>query len=361
MKILIDIGHPAHVHLFKNFTWQMKEGGHEFFFTCREKEFEIELLKKYGFTYQSFGNKIGNRFGKLMGGLWYDFLELKCCLKFKPDLLISHGSMYAAHAACLMRKPHISFEDTFNFEQIPFYKPFTKVILTSDYEHPDLGEKTINYKGYHELAYLHPNVFKQKNGFKEKLNLSEHEKLVIIRFISWRATHDSGHAGMTIENKIKAVHEFSKYGRVLISSEEKLPNELAKYKYNYEPEEMHHLMASADLIFGESGTMASEAAVLGVPAIYLDNDSRLYTQEQQQKYGLVFNYSESIEDQIKAIEQGIEILSRTDGKKEWQKRREQLLKDKIDVTAFLVWFVENYPDSVRKMIENPEAEQKRFQ
>ena len=44
MRILIDIGHPAHVHLFKNFAWQMQEKGHKVLFTCREKEFEIDLL-----------------------------------------------------------------------------------------------------------------------------------------------------------------------------------------------------------------------------------------------------------------------------------------------------------------------------
>ena len=33
-------------------------------------------------------------------------------------------------------------------------------------------------------------------------------------------------------------------------------------------------------------------------------------------------------------------------KKEWGKRREVLLGEKIDYTAFMVWFVENYPSSV---------------
>jgi hypothetical protein len=38
--------------------------------------------------------------------------------------------------------------------------------------------------------------------------------------------------------------------------------------------------------------------------------------------------------------------------KEWQQKREIMLKDKIDVTAFLVWFVENYPESKEIMKEN---------
>jgi len=31
-----------------------------------------------------------------------------------------------------------------------------------------------------------------------------------------------------------------------------------------------------------------------------------------------------------------------------------MLKDKIDVTAFLVWFIENWPESFNIMKENPD-------
>ena len=45
MRILIDIGHPAHVHIFKNFAHEMEKRGHELLFTCRDKEFEIAPLE----------------------------------------------------------------------------------------------------------------------------------------------------------------------------------------------------------------------------------------------------------------------------------------------------------------------------
>jgi hypothetical protein len=35
-----------------------------------------------------------------------------------------------------------------------------------------------------------------------------------------------------------------------------------------------------------------------------------------------------------------------------------MLKEKIDVTAFLVWFIENYPESVRIMREDPDYQEK---
>ena len=33
-----------------------------------------------------------------------------------------------------------------------------------------------------------------------------------------------------------------------------------------------------------------------------------------------------------------------------------MLEDKIDVTAFIVWFIENYPGSVKIMKDNPKLD-----
>ena len=87
--------------------------------------------------------------------------------------------------------------------------------------------------------------------------------------------------------------------------------------------------------------MVSEGVVLGVPGVYMDNTGRYYTQEQESRYGMCFNFSESPEDQWKAIAKGVEILS---APKFDTTGYERLLHDKIDVTAFLINLVENWPD-----------------
>ena len=43
-----------------------------------------------------------------------------------------------------------------------------------------------------------------------------------------------------------------------------------------------------------------------------------------------------------------ELLSR-EFKKQWKIKRDRLLADKIDVTEFYVWFIENYPESAKIM------------
>lgn len=341
MNILIDIGHPAHVHLFRCFAHDMESEGHKVLFTCRDKEFEIALLRAEGFDFKCFGRKYKSTLGKLWGLVKFDLKEFLACLAFKPDILLSHGSMYAAHAAWLCQKPHISFEDTYNFEQIRLYEPFTKAILTGDYEHPFISKKEIHYAGYHELAYLHPKRFSPDKSVLSELGLAEGEKYVLLRFVSWNATHDKGHKGMSFENKLKAVQEFSRYAKVFISSEKELPAELKQYLLPTAPEKVHSVMAFASMIFGESATMASEGVVLGVPGVYIDDTGRYYTAEQEKRYGMCFNFTESPMDQQKAIEKGVELLSQGAD----LSGHERMMRDKIDVTGFLEKVVK---DTVRE-------------
>ena len=77
------------------------------------------------------------------------------------------------------------------------------------------------------------------------------------------------------------MNELLKFGKVIISSEIKLPKEIELYKVNIKPSEMHNLMYYANLVYGESATMAAEAAYLGTPSIYIDNVGRGYTDESR--------------------------------------------------------------------------------
>ena len=99
--------------------------------------------------------------------------------------------------------------------------------------------------------------------------------------------------------------------------------------------------------------MASESAVLGTPAIYL-NENWFGSTGEEEKYGLLFSFKSSLQDQELAIAKGVELLSAPDSKAIMHTNRERFLQDKIDVTAFMVWFIENYPDSFHTMGNNPE-------
>jgi predicted glycosyltransferase len=258
----------------------------------------------------------------------------------------------------MMRKKYISLHDTEHAKLVNITVPFTDVIFTPSCFKKDLGKKQIRYNGYHELAYLHPNYFTPNPAVLDEIGLSKDDTFIILRFVSWSASHDVGHSGLTIDTKRKAVKEFEKYGHVFITSESPLSEEFERYRIAVSPEKIHDLMFYATLLYGESATMASECAVLGTHAIYCDFAGRGYTDEEEEKYGLVFNFKLDEESQRKSLEKAVELFGDNNLKSLGRKKREKLLEDKIDVTAFMVWFVENYPESFREMKENPRIQER---
>lgn len=347
MRYLIDIGHPAHVHLFKNVAWKLQETGNIVLFTCRDREHVIHLLKTYGFVYKNFGKHYKTLKGKIYGLAKNEMQMINTALSFKPDIFISHGSTIAAHASFFIGKPHIALEDTFNMEQVRLSMPFTDVVLTGDYPHPSLGKKDIQYPGYHELAYLHPNVFTPEEGVLESLGVKKGERYAIVRFVAWNASHDVGHKGLSNESKFKLIEELSSILKVFISSEADLPENLSKYQIRIAPEQMHNALTMAHLFVGESGTMASEAAILGTPAIFM-NDKHFGCIDDQISYGVLHQFSESKEDQLRFVDKALE-LARLKDKDSCIKAARKMLDKKISVSDFLFWFVQNYPGSEQEM------------
>jgi len=343
MRVLVDIGHPAHVHLFKNMIWSLEADGHKVKIAAKDKDIVLSLLNAYGFKYENLGKHHKKLLNKLSGLIARDYKLYKVSREFKSDIFISHGSMYAAHVAKLLGKPHISLEDTeHSTEQIRLYAPFTDAILTSTCFKKDLGKKQVRYNGYHELAYLHPNYFTPNRGVLDELDLNKDDKFIILRFVSWDASHDIGHRGFDLETKKNLIREFEKYGMVFITSESTLQKEFEKHRLTIPPEKMHDLLYYASLYIGEGATMATEAGVLGTPSIYLSSlVGTMGNFEELEKYGLVYSF----QDQDLALDKALQFLEEKKLKEKWQKKRVKMLNDKIDVTKFMTNFIENYPES----------------
>ncbi len=342
MNIIIDVNHPGHVHLFKNFAFIAEKKGWKVLFTAKDKEVTIDLLKAYKFNYRNLGQHYSGVFGKIYSLLKHVLRLFFVSLKFKPDFYLSHGSVPASWVSFLLRKKYIAFEDTGNMEQIRLYKPFAHAILTTESFKQDYGKVHVRYNGYHELAYLHPNYFTPNPEIYNYLNIKANEPYFILRFISWGASHDVGQAGLSLEMKKKIVNLLQKHGKVFISAEGELPEDLSQLQIKIPPEKMHDVLNYAWMFIGEGATMASESAVLGTPAIYI-NSMIAETIDEQQAYGLLFHFTNSkgVIDKLK------ELLSEENITELWQQRKQKLLSDKIDVTAFTLWFVENFPESLK--------------
>lgn len=355
MRILVDVIHPAHVHFFKNFIWEMEKKGHEILVTARDKDVTITLLNSYGIKYTVLSKAVSGLFGLGKELLKRDIALLKISRKFNPDILIGIGNPSITHVAWILNKKSIFFYDTEHAKLINTASfPFASAICTPTCYKKDLGKKQIRYNGYHELAYLHPNYFTPNPAVLDEIGLDEDDTFIILRFVSWNASHDVGHHG--IQDRTALVRELERYGQVFITSEGRLDGGLAKYQIKVAPEKMHDLLYYATLLYGESATMASECAVLGTHAIYCDFAGRGYTDEEEAKYGLVYNFKLDEGSIRSSLEKAVELLGMNNLKNLGRKKRENLVADKIDVTAFMIWFVENYPKSFIELKENPEIQ-----
>ena len=348
MRILIDIGHPAHVHLFKHLIWELTNKSHEIKITARNKEIVLYLLDYYGFDYRVISTAEKGLVGIGKEMLIRDYCLFKIARNFKPDIMMAVLDPSIAQVGKLLRVPSITFTDTEHAKLANLVTfPFSDVVLTPSCFKCDLGKKQVRYNGYHELAYLHPNYFTPNPAVLDELGLSKDDTFIILRFVSWAASHDVGQHG--IQDRTALVQELEKYGQVFITSEGLLPKELEKYKMKVSPEKLHDLLYYASLYVGESPTIATESAILGVPAVLVS--SWAYKagnmEELRDKYGLMFPFS----NQDSAVKKAIYLLKNNPNKSYWSKKRENLLKDKIDVTAFMVEFIENYPEGSKEILK----------
>ena len=345
MRILIDITHPAHLHFFRHAVRQLTDQGHTVKLTGRDKDILVTLAAKYGFDIEIFGTaKKGsaNLMSELLQRQWR--LQ-KIIRKFKPDTMMAIAGTYIASLGWLFRIPTYVFYDTEHatLSNVLSY-PFATCVYVPRPYLKSIRWRHERYDGYHELAYLHPTYFTPDPGVLDDVGLQKGEPFSIVRFVGWGAAHDQGVKGFSETDKVRAVHELHRFGRVFISCEGDMPEELETMRLNLDVSRIHDLTAFASLMFGESGTMTSEAAVLGVPSVYINPLSMGYIEEQQQKYGLVFGFRGAQFDQ--ALEKAKAILN-TSSQAEWRARADKLLDNTVDVTKMICDIATKQPFSNR--------------
>jgi len=333
----------------------MESKGHHFLISAKDKDVTLELFEHYNVKYYNRGKAANSLMGKAFNIIKTDFKLFRQVRGFNPDLVISLSSPVATHISFFLRKPCIAFEDTECAGLVhKSYLPFSNVVITPSCFNKNFGEKQIAISSYKELGYLHPKYFSPNKNIYESLGIGVNEKYSIVRFVSHHAIHDRGISWLSEEDRVNLVNTLSSFSKVFISSEEPLSPNLEGYCLKTQPWELHSVIANASLLVGESATMAAESAMLGVPSIFIDSQGRGYTNELEEKYELVYNYKPTQEGFNYALNKAVDILKTHDQPNAFQALKEKMLSHKIDVTSFLVWFIENYPKSAETMRSNPE-------
>jgi uncharacterized protein len=365
MKILVALNHPAHFHLFKYVAKELSKNGHKLLFVYKQKDILEELLMNFEFdsirisekssTSKSKISIFKNRLSEL---LTQDINLFKVIRKFHPDLMIgtdisiSHIGRFSGIPSLIFNEDDIEINKLFCYSSYPFAN---HIISPGVCNVARFGEKKISYNGYQKLAYLHPSRFLPDRSIVQKYIVLD-KPYYLIRLVSFTAGHDveQKHGGLTGNLIQELVYKFSGFGNVYISSESPVEKEFEKYLLKIGPIDMHHFIYYSDMLIADSQSMIVESAMLGTPSIRFNSfvGKISVLEELEKKYSLTFGiHNSSPELLLTKID---EFLSIKDLKGIFRNRQQKMLEDKIDVTSFFVWFIENYPASIGIMKKNPD-------
>ena len=345
MKYLFYLGHPAHFHLFKPVIQRLKERGHEVTILIKQKDILEDLLQRSGWPYLNI-LKQGRGDSKVQVAwslLVRDVKVFRIACSFRPDLMVG-TSAEITHVGKVLGIPSLVVNED-DYDVVPLFAklayPFATAILApTSCRVGRWQSKTITYAGYHELAYLHPAYFTPGEEYRRRLAASS-ERYFILRFAKLNAHHDSGRNGIDAEVAAHLVKQLEPHGRVYITAERVLEPQFEKYRIRIDPQDMHSALYYAHMYIGDSQTMAAEAAVLGVPSLRFNDfvGEIGYLEELEHRYGLTFGIRTTEPQQLHCKVD--ELLKLPDLKAEWADRRQRMLHEKIDVSAFIVQLLEN--------------------
>ncbi|WP_458205183.1 DUF354 domain-containing protein [Haladaptatus sp. NG-SE-30] len=332
MHVIVTIQHPAHVHFYRHIIAALEERGHDVHVFARDKDIALDLLDRYGIEHTVLAGKADSLAGLARVQATYEARLLREALRIRPDVMTAIGGVAVSHVAPLVGAQSVVWIDNEGAQSHRITTPLAHVVCTPRRFRDDYGENHVRYDGYHELAYLHPERFTPNPDGLRKHGVQPNERYFLVRFRQWSALHDVGENGFSREAKRDLVSFLDDHGEVYVTSESPLPAEFAEYQLPVPPHLVHDLLAFADLYVGDSATMATEAAVLGTPAVraqsFAGSDDMTNFLELAE-YGLLY----STADDREAVRKAKSLVHSAD-RETFQRRRERLLTDKIDVAGY---------------------------
>lgn len=345
-KFLFFFVHPSKYHLFKFLIRHLIAKGFHVDIAIVTKDILEDLIKKEGWSYTNIfpeGRRI-SAIPILLATVINFFRTFWRLVKFtsgkKHDYFLSDDVLSIIGWLKGVKSYHFQDDD---YNAVP---ESALLLSTANFtfapDTTDLGQfnsKKISYNSLHELAYLHPNRFSPKREILEKYGLNG-KKYFVLRLVSLTASHDVGKKGLNNELVQSLINILQKNGEILITAERKLPQEFEKYRMNISPEDISNVIYFSDMFIGDSQTMATEAAVMGVPSLRCNSFvGKISSMEElEKKYKISWGFLP--EDFEKLIEKVEELLSKEDLKLVLKGKRKKMLEDKVDLSTFMINYFE---------------------
>ena len=338
MKFIFELNHPKHYYQFKYIMSILDNRGHSIMVLARDKDVLLKVLQEEGVPYRVFGVHKESISGKVFSSFSIFRHYKRIAKAFSPDVIVSKASLYGTLVAKMLGCKSFIFPDS---EVVKLTNnvvaPMATWIVTPEPFTIDFGEKHLRIKGLFEDCYLSPEVLHIDDSYPQEHNLQC--PYAVLRFVGWTANHDVNNNGFSLDEKIALADSISKYMTVYISSEKVLPPELAKYKLTTPAAQIHDVLANADLYVGDSQTMATEAALLGTPAIrsnsFVGENDMSNFKMLENKCGLLFNIRD-----FKNVLATATDLAKDSRKAEWKQKREDYYKSVGNTNRYIADLLE---------------------
>jgi uncharacterized protein len=292
MRILFDLVHPADALFFYHAIRRLEADGATILIASRRKDVLMQLLDEMGFAHQVLTTASRGLVGQAHELVLRDAAMIRLARKWEPDVMVGFGGVAISHAGKLLGTPSISFYDTEHAAlQLRLTLPFvSEWHVPHSWTGPTASGRTFRFTGSKQFAYLHPDYFRANPHVAEAAGWDPARDNFMIRTVAWQANHDRGRGGIPERQLRRIVDELSRRGKVHISAEGPLPADLEPLRTQGTPWSFHHLLAHCRLYCGESITVASEAAALGVPVLLQIDKEYAYVAEQE-RAGLIRRFA----------------------------------------------------------------------
>ena len=304
MNILFDINHPVDINFFKHAISKIDENKqHRIVVTYRDRGKLSRIIKHelkdfspihFGYHKQGFWNKI-------FGQLYRDYLMIKFQKKMDIDVCVCFGST-AAISSWINKIPYIAFDDDFEYK-IPFYHAnyFSNAHVMPEFIEFS-NSRTYKYKGFKELAYLHPQYFNNKEYLLTDYNIQKNNYVFIREVASISLNYKKVNNSLVdIISKIQSMN----LDIILSLEDDKLKDQFKNDCIILEEpvEDIFSIINNSLFSISSGDTMARESCLLGIPCIYTGGRN-MNVNKELINIGVMFK-----EDSTKNIINRIDFLS----------------------------------------------------
>ena len=336
VRLLVCANTPKHVHVYRGAVSRLRERGHEVLVLARDYQCTAALCEHFDLPHETYG-RLDSTKGSLLRRLPGHYARiLPRAVRFSPDLVLGMGS-YAAHAGLVARAPVVLLLDS---EHHPLdhavSHPFADALLTPHAFRKDLGENHYRYRGFMELAYLHPAQFERDPSVRAALGVGDGQ-FSVVRFNAFGSHHDVGESGFGPDGRAELVDRLTEFGPVVVAAERDADvfDRPGVHPYDLHPARMHHVLAEADLLVADTATMVTEAALLCTPAVRSSSfagEDDFGNFHELADAGLAESYA----DPEAAVARAVDLAGDPNAVARWTGRLHAYLSGMTDLTGLVV-------------------------